>query len=151
MGQRIFRDLIDDGRPKCIVEGCHKPGQNTGNRRKDGSVIYRAQCTKHHSLRYSLGNWAYKQYRKTYCENIDGRLGFVCTATILPEHAENMLDTDHINNNHEDNRECNMHTLCSNCHRVKTKLFGHLTSLDYIKRLFYINTQKFVSKKKNLV
>ena len=148
-GQRIFRDLIKSGpfkgRPKCIHEDCNKPGHDMGTRRKDGSKIYRATCAKHHYSKYGIGDWIYKQYRKDFCENIDGRLGFVCTTTIVPEHAENMLDTDHINNNHDDNRKVNMQTLCACCHRVKTRTMGHLTSLSYIKKLLAQNAQNFNS------
>lgn len=139
MSARIFRELLKDGRPKCIVDGCQKSGQHTGRKRKDGTIIYRAQCSKHHFIRYGINDWEYKRYRKTYCENIDGRLGFTCTATIIPEFSHHMLDVDHINNNHTDNRKCNLQTLCSNCHRLKTSLFGHLTNLSYIKKLFSNN------------
>lgn len=131
-GQRIFRDLLKDGRPKCVVEGCNKPGQNTGNKRKDGSVIYRAQCIGHHQNRYNLEG-GYRIHKKDYCENIDGRLGFKCTTTIVDPA---MLDVDHINNDHSDNRKSNLQTVCSCCHNYKTKYFGNLKSGAYIKRLF---------------
>jgi hypothetical protein len=146
-GQRIFRDLIASGkykgRTKCIVTGCDKPGQNMGIKRKDGTTRYRATCEKHHATKYGIGDWVYKKYRKDYCENVDGRLGFMCTTTILLEHAENMLDTDHINNNHDDNSKSNMQTLCACCHRIKTKTMGHLTNLSYIKRLMWRNAHNF--------
>ena len=146
----MFTNLLKNkNRPKCIVEGCNSFGQNTGNKRKDGSIYYRKECHAHHCQKYRLGDWVYKSYRKEYCENIDGRLGFKCTATILKEHYKNLLDTDHINNNHDDNRECNLQTLCANCHRVKGKLFGHLTSLDYIKSLFTQNKNLFDKKNNN--
>ena len=146
-GQRIFRDLITHGtykgRPKCIHEGCNKPGHDVGNKRKDGTKMYRKTCAKHHFTQYGIGDWVYKKYRKTYCENVDGRLGFICTTTIIAEHAENMLDTDHTNNNHDDNRKVNMQTLCACCHRVKTRTMGHLTSLSYIKKLMRRNALNF--------
>jgi hypothetical protein len=143
-GQRVFRDLITNGRykgrPKCVVIGCCKPGHDIGKKRVDGTKMYRATCGRHHHIKYDIGDWAYKKYRKNYCENVDGRLGFICTTTIIPEYAENMLDTDHINNNHNDNRKINMQTLCACCHRVKTKTMGHLTSLSYIKKLMAKNS-----------
>jgi hypothetical protein len=146
-GQRVFRDLITIGRfkgiPKCTVAGCNKPGQNLGMKRADGSKMYRATCLKHHGTRYGIGDWHYKQYRKDYCENIDGRLGFGCTTTILPDYAESMLDADHINNNHDDNRKSNIQTLCACCHRVKTRTFGQLTSLSYIKKILRENARMF--------
>ena len=146
-GQRIFRDLITSGRhkgkPKCVNEGCESPGHYIGTKRKDGSRIYRAACAKHHFTKYGIGDWEYKQHRKNFCENKDGRLGFCCTATIPPQHAEKMLDADHINNVHEDNRKVNIQTLCAACHRVKTSLFGHLRNLGYIKKLLKQNAKKF--------
>ena len=149
-GQRIFRELIIAGRykdrPKCVIEGCNNPGHDVGAKRKDGSKIYRTTCAKHHFTKYGIGDWIYKQHRKNYCENIDGRLGFVCTTTILHDFAESMLDADHINNNHDDNRKINIQTLCACCHRVKTRTFGHLTNLTYIKKLLTENSLKFKTK-----
>jgi len=144
-GQRIFRDLIETGRfkgrPKCIHEGCSSPGQDVGTRRKDGSKIYRKTCSKHHFSKYGIGDWSYKQHRLNYCENINGRLGFMCTTNIPPGFEQNMLDADHINNNHDDDRKVNIQTLCACCHRVKTSLFGHLTNLYYIKKILKENSR----------
>ena len=39
-------------------------------------------CTKH-SINYGLGGWHYKIFHAKYCENVDGRLGFRCTTTII--------------------------------------------------------------------
>jgi len=139
-GQRIFRDLIETGPnkglPKCVVSGCNQPGQNTGNYRKDGTVNYRAQCAGHHCLRYGM-NGGYRIYKKDYCENIDGRLGFKCTTNIIDQC---MLDVDHINHVHEDNRQSNLQTLCSCCHNYKTRYFDSLTE-ETIRRKFKQNSQ----------
>jgi len=107
---------------RCSVEGCNKLGQHMGRYRKDGSPKRRATCAKHHSINYGLNGWEYKQHRKTYCENTDGRLGFTCTSTIVD--AEWQLDADHINGNPGDNRPENIQTLCKCCHPIKTKLEG---------------------------
>ena len=66
----------------------------------------------------------YRKYRKTYCENIDGRLGYKCTATI---HWDGMLDVDHINGDPSNNDPKNLQTLCKCCHSYKTNI-----SEDYI-------------------
>lgn len=139
-GQRIFRDLLETGPnkglPKCVVSSCNQPGQNTGNRRKDGSIHYRAQCSGHHAMRYSLEG-SYRIYKKDYCENIDGRLGFKCTTTVIDQC---MLDVDHINHVHEDNSQRNLQTLCSCCHNYKTRYFDTLTE-ETIRRKFKQNSQ----------
>jgi len=135
-GQRIFRDLLSNGLPKCIVEGCNQSGQNTGNKRKDGSVVYRAQCSGHHSMRYGLDG-GYRIYKKDFCENVDGRLGFICTTNVIDQC---MLDVDHIDYNHENNNPKNLQTLCSCCHNYKTKYFDGLTEAT-IRRRFKKNSR----------
>lgn len=139
-GQRIFRDLLVSGPykglPKCVHEDCNNPGQHTGVKRKDGSVVYRAQCAGHHALRYNMDG-GYRIYKKDYCENTDGRLGFVCSTKIIDPC---MLDVDHINHIHEDNRPKNLQTLCSCCHNYKTKYFDPLSEAT-IRRRFKKNTR----------
>ena len=135
-GQRIFRDLLDNGLPKCIVEGCNKPGQHTGVRRKDGSVNYRAQCVGHHANRYNMEG-GYRIHKKDFCENTDGRLGFLCTTNIIDPC---MLDVDHIDHVHENSNPKNLQTLCSCCHNYKTRYFDRLTAAT-IRRRFKKNTR----------
>lgn len=109
----------------CEVEGCNKLGQHMGTYRKDGSIVRRALCAKHHSIKMGIGGWDYKQYRKDYCENVDGKLGFKCTTTI--KKPEWMLDTDHKNgdslSHHYLGAEA-MQTLCKCCHGYKTHING---------------------------
>ena len=110
-------------RPKCVTVGCNRTGQHTGNYSKvTGLPSFRKTCAKSHSLQYGLNGWEYKQYRKDYCENVDGRLGHVCTTTIVDPNWE--LDADHIDGNHANNAEENIQTLCACCHRVKTRQEG---------------------------
>jgi len=59
----------------------------------------------------------YRKYRKDYCENRDGRLGFKCRYKIR---NSAQLQVDHINGKPNDNREKNLQTLCCNCHVFKT-------------------------------
>ena len=56
--------------------------------------------------------------KKDYCENIDGRLGFECTATIVGSYQ---LDMDHIDGDHYHNVPENIQTICKNCHAVKSR------------------------------
>jgi hypothetical protein len=111
-------NLISMNDRMCAVQGCNKLGQHLGLYRKDGSTRRRAKCDKHHGLQYGMNGWDYKQYRKDYCENVDGRLGFTCTSTII--NLEWQLDADHINGNPTDNRPENIQTLCKCCHPIKT-------------------------------
>ena len=59
----------------------------------------------------------YRKHRKDYCENVDGRLGYECTAKIV---WSGQLDVDHIDGNPTNLAEENLQTLCKNCHSYKT-------------------------------
>ena len=65
----------------------------------------------------------YRKYRKDYCENVDGRLGYKCTTTIV---IAAQLEVDHIDGNPSNNNPGNLQTLCACCHKYKT-----LTNEDY--------------------
>jgi hypothetical protein len=82
--------------------------------------------------KYAHRTHPYLWARKSYCENIDGRLGFVCTYTGptkeqvvnmgLDEDFQGWLQVDHIDGNSENNPEdeSNFQTLCACCHSIKT-------------------------------
>lgn len=57
--------------------------------------------------------------KKNYCENRDGRLGFVCPVDPAFNFPNNVLHGDHIDGNHENNVPENLQTLCSICHHKK--------------------------------
>ena len=106
----------------CINEGCNRKRQHTGKYYPDGTVKYRKTCSRCHNIKYGMKGWDYRKYRKDYCENIDGRLGFVCTSIIID--PEWQLDTDHINGNNKSHLTLGaaaMQTLCKNCHAIKTR------------------------------
>lgn len=66
---------------------------------------------------YTNSRHPYLRYRKDYCENTDGRLGFTCTTTIsMPA----VLQVDHIDGHPENNDPSNLQTLCACCHIHKT-------------------------------
>jgi 5-methylcytosine-specific restriction endonuclease McrA len=70
------------------------------------------------NLQDYVNSWhPYRRYRKNYCENIDGRLGFVCTTNVI---WNGMLDVDHIDGNPTNNNPENLQTLCKCCHAYKT-------------------------------
>ena len=105
----------------CEVDGCDRLGQHLGRYHRNGEIKRRKKCDKHHGFDCGTNGWNYKKYRKTYCENIDGRLGFVCTSEIVD--PEWQLDADHINGNPHDHREENIQTLCKCCHPMKSKQY----------------------------
>jgi 5-methylcytosine-specific restriction endonuclease McrA len=133
---------IDFGiRPKCSTLGCTNDCQVFG-RKKDGSARFRTLCQSCHSkkvaAKHGLNNLQevvaknagfdnvtqytnsihpYRKYRKTYCENVDARLGFKCTTTIL---LVAQLEVDHKDGNPSNNNEDNLQTLCGCCHKYKT-------------------------------
>jgi hypothetical protein len=98
--------------PLCSHEGCEYHRMSGGNGR------YLKLCSMHHRMKYGKDGFAYKKHRKEYCENIDGRLDFVCTTTIMDICQ---LDADHINGDPSDNHPDNIQTLCKCCHAIKTK------------------------------
>jgi hypothetical protein len=59
----------------------------------------------------------YRKHRKDYCENIDGRLGYTCTTTIM---IPAQLEVDHIDGDPSNNDSKNLQTLCGCCHKYKT-------------------------------
>ena len=107
--------------PNCSIDGCENPRQHTGHYNKYNAPIYRSICHTHHSQKYKTQDWDYKNDRKDYCENIDGRLGFYCTDTIVKPNWQ--LDVDHVDGNRKNRDKSNLHTLCKNCHQYKTFFF----------------------------
>lgn len=96
--------------PCCEVPKCTKRVEVFGSNH-DGEIKYTVFCKDHAG---SING--YSLFRKSYCENIDGRLGFTCTTSVV---WEGMLDVDHINGNPYDDRPENLQTLCKCCHAYK--------------------------------
>ena len=128
----MIKKIIPFGqRPTCSHPGCTAKAAHTGTYRVDGTPRFRKACQKHH-VQHSAANkgltatdWlnsfhAYRQHRKTCCENVDGRLGFKCTYEI--NHSA-QLQVDHIDGNPSNNDPSNLQTLCSNCHIYKTHMY----------------------------
>jgi len=110
----LFGPDIVNTAPKCKVPGCENRADNSGYGR------YHLRCSSHHKGKYKMNDWIYKQHRKDFCENIDGRLGYTCTTTIVAPNWQ--LEVDHINGDGEDHRIENLQTFCACCHRYKTML-----------------------------
>ena len=106
--------------PECINQGC---GNRVHIRRynKDKSIDPRSECDKcHNGGRNRPGVIAHK---KEYCENQDGRLGFICKAEI--KHS-GQIDLDHKDGNRFNNVPENVGSFCKNCHVIKSMLNGDL-------------------------
>lgn len=144
IGEPIFPEKLENGRPKCIVPGCNNPGHHTGRRKANGDVIFRKYCRQHHNGTITIKGGYRARYLLDYCENIDGRLGFRCTTTIV---SEKMLEVDHINNVHHDDSPGNYQTLCASCHKVKTAKYGKRFSkvLDEVWQAMDTNRKKLFS------
>lgn len=103
--------------PSCVVAGCGRSAK-WSKRNKDGTLKYKNTCSKHNQMELNLS-------KKSYCENVDGRLGYKCTTTILGPYQ---LQIDHIDGNRYNNDERNKQTLCACCHAYKTHINqNHLT------------------------
>ena len=109
--------MIDHDNRICIEEGCKRRGQHKGAYLKDGTAKRRSRCHIHHNINIKYGSGLYMALRKTYCENIDKRLGFKCTTNII---WEGMLDVYHIDGNHSHDVKSNLQTLSKCCHAYKT-------------------------------
>jgi hypothetical protein len=100
---------------KCIVPFCKNRKDNSGYGRSH------KYCSHHHALKYEMKNYNYKKFRKDYCENQDGKLGWNCNSEILFPLWQ--LSVDHFDGNNENNDPSNLLTLCHNCHSIKTNIF----------------------------
>jgi hypothetical protein len=110
------REWNKNNNPICVVPGCtntaHNKGKNHGG--------FARKCKEHLDL---VGKNSYKNHKYVvpYCENIDGRLGFDCTSTILHPF---MLNVDHIDEDHDNHAKTNLQTLCACCDAYKTNVIG---------------------------
>lgn len=67
-------------------------------------------------------------YKKNFCENKDGRLGFLCPVKEGFKFPNSVLHGDHIDGDHENNTIENLQTLCSICHHLKGLNSGDFVS-----------------------
>ncbi len=88
---------------------------------KNGTKRWRPVCSRCHQASYGAKPLEdhITQVKKTYCENMDGRYGYACTATIPYPGA---LELDHIDGDRCHNVTENVQTLCKVCHSYKSHL-----------------------------
>jgi 5-methylcytosine-specific restriction endonuclease McrA len=121
-------EYLESGKkiPICANEGC------------DNLVIVRDW--KYFSFKHLCSDCSYRMRnelppregviftKKNYCENRDGRLGFVCPVRTDYKFPSTILHGDHIDGNHENNKSENIQTLCSICHHLKGLSSGDFVS-----------------------
>ena len=113
-------------RPECISIGCNK-FVTYSNKSSAGLPTWRSHCGRCHEASGGRGTFApgVTSIKKDYCENVDGRLGYICTSTIQ---NSCQLDLDHIDGEHYNHVSENIQTICKNCHSWKTKVEGDSVS-----------------------
>jgi hypothetical protein len=118
-------------RPICINHNCNNL-VTPNTYKKNGSISYRPIChTCHVGNDYSLAKKGITMFRKPFCDNTDGRLGFKCKAKII---NICQIQIDHIDGNRYNNVPENCQNLCANCHSVKTMIQrNNITKYNKIK------------------
>ena len=115
--------------PKCAMEAytncTNRVAYHTKKKKQDGtySFNWKSCCEEHRTTKKS----AVDQMKMSRgCENIDGRLGVICTTTIS---SPTQLQIDHIDGNKHNNDPANQQILCGCCHALKTAINkDHLNS-----------------------
>lgn len=138
MKQRFF----DEGYtlPKCINQGCERDVavrewkywsfktecSSCAQHRKDGRYLTEGrECV---IIRKGARIIIHK---KSYCENSDGHLGFLCPVDMSAWETgnfSNSLDLDHRDGDHNNNSPENVETICKLCHGRKSLEEGDCNS-----------------------
>ena len=106
--------------PTCINLNCERLVAYS-HTKKSGAKRWRPVCGRCHLASYGAKplDEGVIEVKKTYCENVDERLGYKCTAYIPYKGA---LELDHIDGNVLNNFPNNIQTLCKVCHSYKSHL-----------------------------
>ena len=126
--------------PTCINQGCN----NTVAIRHwsaQGDPSLKTECSKcsdartKHKIIHGV-----TFHKKTFCENKDGILGFLCPLdqTRYSEFSSDIYHMDHLDGNHHNNIQDNIKTFCSICHTRKGKEHGDFNAYKSSSRLFKI-------------
>lgn len=103
--------------PCCAYDGCTtKVSYHTKYRKINGTLGFKWKryCEDHRTVKKAvIDDWKMEKG----CENVDGRYGFECTATII---APEQLDIHHRDGNKHNNSQENLECICGNCHSVVT-------------------------------
>jgi 5-methylcytosine-specific restriction endonuclease McrA len=120
--------------PICINHGCNKPctySKRTGKVGEAVNVRYRPFCDPCYRAGRGLQPYAHgvTPWKKNVCANADGKLlGFMCPTdfTKIPEkfRLSGIIEIDHIDGDHLNNKLENLQELCKVCHHIKTQQCG---------------------------
>jgi len=128
LSQQMKQKYFAEGHqlPKCLNTGCN------------GNVLvrewkywsFKSECSTCTSARKKgITRPGIIQHKKTFCENEDGQLGWVCP---VPRDGwigfENSLDLDHLDGDHQNNIPSNVKTYCKLCHGRKSLINGDCNS-----------------------
>ena len=121
--------------PTCVNIGCARPCA-TRDWKASGIPSVRTECTRCQNARgkgktLTGVTW----HKKSFCENVDGRLGFGCCLNLNADDwrdydIHHLLDMDHVNGSGVlfDNTPENVITICRMCHGRKGKSQGDFVS-----------------------
>ena len=103
--------------PKCINEGCN----NDVAVREWKYFSFKSECNRCMTARKkAIEPFGIKIHKKSFCENIDGHLGFKCPVPIEEwVYYPMALDLDHLDGDHSNNDLINVRTYCKLCHMRK--------------------------------
>jgi len=120
--------------PTCVNIGCDRECA-VRHWLQSGDPSIRTECTRCPPVRRrneTVPGVIF--HKKTFCENIDGRLGFECPCNFkaygwTPDDISCSLDMDHVSGSSVfDNRPENVVTLCKLCHAKKGRSQGDFNS-----------------------
>ena len=112
--------------PKCLNDGCNS--DVLVRDWKNWSIKSEcSRCTESRKAGKTIPGVVI--HKKTYCENHDGQLGWICP---VPRDGwigfENSLDLDHLDGDHYNNVPSNVKTYCKICHAKKSRINGDCNS-----------------------
>ena len=137
--QEHLKKWIESGNsiPICINDGCtHTVAIRHWSAQGDPSL--KTECTKCSSARIKNKKIVGVVFhKKTYCENKDGILGFICPMDQSRYHEFpcDIYHMDHLDGNHHNNALDNLKTLCAICHTRKGKENGDFNAFKTSSRI----------------
>jgi len=125
--------------PVCINPGCNRNVQvrawDNWSFKTECGTCYKARTT---GIRGNAMT-GITIHKKTYCENADSHLGWVCPVdptAFISLGMLNALDLEHTDGDHNNNDPENVKTICKLCHGKKSLQFGDFSNQKASARKF---------------